>query len=197
MVLVVFAMSACTAPSPSPSPTMEHTPLPTTTPEPSLSPEGTPTPPLSLDLPDTRDLRLVQVTVVPQVAPGESGQLVVAITNLDSTRIEEIVLRWATALGTQLWLAPFAPSEDRTCNTCPPLRQEWTKWVEGPGEQGEPAGTTSLGWGPIDPGATLVIPLVATRRYPAPVAFDLQVLEGESILTLRDGGPAEVRVAVP
>ncbi|HEX2193935.1 MAG TPA: hypothetical protein VHK63_03120, partial [Candidatus Limnocylindria bacterium] len=79
----------------------------------------------------------------------------------------------------------------------PPLWQEWTKWVEGPGERGEPAGTTSLGWGPLDPGATLVIPLVVTRQAVGAVDFDLQLLAEEALLRLDDGRPAELRVQVP
>ena len=55
-----------------------------------------------------------------------------------------------------LFLAPFEPSDDRIREGGPPLVQEWTKWVVGPGERGEPEGTTSLGYGPIlaghDPG---------------------------------------------
>ena len=65
------------------------------------------------------------------------------------------------------------------------------------GERGEPAGTTSLGWGPLLPRATLTIPLLVTRNAPGPVAFDLQVLAGEAILTLEAGDPAELRVQVP
>ena len=67
----------------------------------------------------------------------------------------------------------------------------------GPGEQGEPAGTTSLGYGPLLAGATLEMPLVVTRRAPGSVAFDLQVLAGNDLLTLADGSPAELRVEVP
>ena len=67
----------------------------------------------------------------------------------------------------------------------------------GPGEQGEPAGTTSLGWGPLNPGATLTISLVATRRISGPVAFDLQLLSGEALLTTEAGAPAETRVSIP
>jgi hypothetical protein len=109
----------------------------------------------------------------------------------------ELVLRWATELDETLFLAPFAPSQARIANGGPPLLQDWTKWVVGPGERGEPAGTTSLGWGPLDPGATLTIPIVVTRRAPGAVEFDLQVLAGEAILLLESGEPAELRVSVP
>ena len=137
------------------------------------------------------------ITVTPQIATDASGQITVVVTNLDSTRVQEVVLRWATALDQILFLAPFTPSTGRTCDGCPPLVQAWTKWVVGPGLRGEPAGTTSLGWGPFDPGATLTIPIVANRRTPGPVTFDLQVLAGENLLTLENGSPAWVRVAVP
>ena len=69
--------------------------------------------------------------------------------------------------------------------------------VVGPGEHGEPAGTTSLGWGPLLAGATLEIPIVATRREAGPLAFDLQVLSGNDLLTLDSGEPAELRIEVP
>lgn len=64
-------------------------------------------------------------------------------------------------------------------------------------ERGEPAGTISLGWGPLDPGATLTIPIVVTRAINGPVEFDLQVLAGEALLTQQGGEPAWLRVSVP
>ena len=67
----------------------------------------------------------------------------------------------------------------------------------GPGEQGEPDGTISLGWGPLLAGATLTIPLDATRSSPGPIAFDLQLLARDDLLSLPDGDPAEIRVEVP
>jgi hypothetical protein len=69
--------------------------------------------------------------------------------------------------------------------------------VVGPGERGEPDGTTSLGWGPLLAGATLEIPIVVTREAPGRVAFDLQVLAGNDLLTLADGTPADLRVEIP
>jgi hypothetical protein len=70
--------------------------------------------------------------------------------------------------------------------------------VVGPGARGEPAGTTSLGWGPLLAApAALQIPIVANRRITGPVSFELQVLAGEALLTLDTGLPAEFRVAVP
>jgi hypothetical protein len=201
LLLVVVGASAClplpteTA-TPSPSPTA--TPLPTASPtvEPSFTPEPTPLP-YSLLLPAERDDRLLRVTVAPNLPTDGSGQIVVTVTNVADTRITEIVLRWATALDEHLFLAPFAPSPDRICNGCPPLVQPWTKWVVGPGERGEPAGTTSLGWGPLDAGATLVIPIITTRRINGPVDFDLQLLAGEALLQLETGQPAWLRVSVP
>jgi hypothetical protein len=38
---------------------------------------------------------------------------------------------------------------------------------------------------------------VVTRRADGPVAFDLQVLAGESLLTLDDGELARLRIEVP
>jgi hypothetical protein len=69
--------------------------------------------------------------------------------------------------------------------------------VIGPGERGEPAGTTSVGWGPLLPGATLTIPIQVTRRAAGPISFDLQALSDEAILTLDSGEPAELRISVP
>jgi hypothetical protein len=135
--------------------------------------------------------------VAPDVPAGSGGRIVVTVTNLSEERVTELVLRWPTELKQTLFLAPFAPSEARIANGGPPLLQDWTKWVEGPGERGEPAGTTSLGWGPLDPGATLTIPILVTRRANGAVEFDLQVLAGEAILLLEGGEPAELRVSVP
>jgi hypothetical protein len=137
------------------------------------------------------------VQVASEVPADGDGQIVVTVTNVTDRRIMELVLRWPTELRQALFLAPFEPSQQRRAEGGPPLWQQWTKWVDGPGEQGEPAGTTSLGWGPLLPDATLTIPIVVTRQARGEVAFDLQVLAGESVLTLDGGGPAEVRVQVP
>jgi hypothetical protein len=123
--------------------------------------------------------------------------MLITVTSGSDQRIDELVLRWPTELGETLFLAPFAPSDDRIRDGGPPLVQAWTKWVIGPGEQGEPAGTTSLGYGPLLAGATLEIPLVVTRRADGPVAFDLQLLAGNDQLSLPDGSAAELRVEVP
>ena len=69
--------------------------------------------------------------------------------------------------------------------------------MRGPGEQGEPDGTISLGWGPLLPDAELEVTLQVTRLAAGPVAFDLQLLAGNNLLTLDGGLPAELRVAVP
>ena len=200
---VMAVAGACVAeetPSPSgtrgatPSPTPSSSPTPTPTAP--ASPTATPEPTLSLEPPGSTDLRVVAATVAANVG-GESGTLTVTVTSAADQRIDELVLRWPTALNQTLFVAPFTPSEDRIRENGPPLVQEWTKWVVGPGEQGEPAGTISLGWGPLLPGAQLVIELAVTRRAAGPVAFDLQLLSGNDLLTLADGQPAELRVQVP
>ena len=200
-VALAVALASCSA-SPSPSPSPPPTPSasaavtpsegPTATPLPTATPE----PELSLPLPATSDARQVAVSVDPQVPADGNGRIVVTVANQSDTRITELVLRWDTDLRGTLFLAPFEPAEARIVDGGPPLIQPWTKWVDGPGELGEPAGSTSLGWGPLDPGVTLTIPIVVTRNAAGPVSFDLQVLAGESILTLDGGGPAELRVAV-
>ncbi|HYI66713.1 MAG TPA: hypothetical protein VEW95_07320 [Candidatus Limnocylindrales bacterium] len=204
-LLVIAVASACVAeqtPSPSSSSTLAPTPSPTpqasATPPPTeaASPTATPAPSLSLEPPQTTDPRVVAATVAADVS-DESGTLTVTVTSAAAERIDELVLRWPTELNRTLFLAPFTPSEDRIRDGGPPLVQPWTKWVRGPGEQGEPDGTISLGWGPLLPGAELEIPLQVTRRAAGPVAFDLQLLAGNDLLTLADGAPAELRVEVP
>ncbi len=201
---VAALLAACEATaSPSPRVTDAATPSATASPSPNISvgaspaPTATSEPALSLPLPDGRDDRRVSIEVAPEVTADGDGRITLTVTNLSAQRVVELVLRWPTELGETLFLAPFEPSQQRIAQGGPPLLQAWTKWVEGPGEHGEPAGTTSLGWGPLDPGATLEIPILVTRRAPGAVAFDLQVLAGESILSLDDGAPAELRVEVP
>lgn len=205
LAALAVALSACVA-QPTPSATFLASPSPSETPEPSRSAEqseaavpsatATPEPPLSLDLPDGMDARVVAVTVEPDIG-ADGGVMLVTVTSNADERVDELVLRWPTDLGQTLFLAPFTPSEERIRDGGPPLVQAWTKWVVGPGEQGEPAGTTSLGYGPLLSGATLKMELVVTRRAGGPVAFDLQVLAGNDLLTLADGSPAELRVEVP
>lgn len=163
---------------------------------PSAPASPTPEPSLSLALPETSDDRIVRVTVAPDL-DADGGTLLVTVTSAADERIDELVLRWPRELESQLRLAPFAPSEERIREGGEPLVQPWTKWVVGPGEEGEPDGTISVGWGPLLPGATLEIPLLATRSSDAPVAFDLQLLSDNDLLTLQGGKPAELRVEIP
>lgn len=179
---------------PSPSPSQSLTEAPSDTTEP--SPTATPEPALSLDLPAETDARVVAVSVDPQVGT-DGGQIVITVTSQADEMVEELVLRWPRGLSRTLVLRPFEPSEQRIAEGGPPLVQEWTKWVLGPGEEGEPAGTISLGWGPLFAGATLTIPVDVVRRADGPVAFDLQVLSDNDILTDPDGEPLELRVRVP
>lgn len=197
--LLMASIAACASPTSSPTSSPTPTPSARVTPRATSSerPTATPEPALSLPLPAEEDTRQVRVTVAPEVPVDGGGRIVVTITNLSDQRVGELVLRWPTELKETLFLAPFVPNRARIANGGPPLLQDWTKWVEGPGERGEPAGTTSLGWGPLDPGATLTIPIVVTRRANGAVEFDLQVLAGEAILLLEDGQPAELRVSVP
>lgn len=203
-VVLVLGLAACgTEPSASPTPSPvspSATSTATAVPSESEAPTGEPTPtaapPLSLDLPTETDPRIVSVEVVPALE-GERGTLTVTVTSASDERIDEIVLRWPAELEASLRLAPFTPSDDRIRENGPPLVQPWTKWVIGPGEQGEPEGTISVGWGPLLPGATLEIPLVATRVAEGPVAFDLQVLSGNDLLHFEGDEPAELRIEVP
>jgi hypothetical protein len=205
VLLAVAGIAACTAePTPTatvpPTPTAAPTPPPTDAPTATVSPTAALTaspsaplePPLSLDPPEGSDARVVTASTT-----ADGATLRVTVSTAAEERIDEIVLRWPAELDAILRLAPFAPSEDRVSDTSPPLRQEWTKWVVGPGEQGEPAGTISVGWGPLLPGATLEIPLVATRLAEGPIAFDLQILAGNDLLAFEGGIPAELRVEVP
>jgi hypothetical protein len=198
-VVLVGASACLPLPTESPTPTFEPTPSPSVreSAEPSRTPLPTPEP-YSLANPSTFDERRIRVTVAPNLATDGSGTILVTVTNLDATMVQELVLRWSTDLDEHLFLAPFTPSDSRICSGCPPLVQPWTKWVVGPGARGEPAGTTSLGWGPLLPApAAVQIPIVANRRITGPVSFDLQILAGEAVLTLEDSAPAWLRVSVP
>ncbi len=186
------SVSAATTPAASPGATVTITPQPA----------------LALPAPERQDPRKVRFSVTPKVKPDGNGELDVRVENLGGTQIDEIVLRWPTELRGTLYLAPFTPTENRVREGGRPLHDAWTKWVDGPGELGEPAGTTSLGWGPLQPHATLSIRLIVTRRAPGPVAFELQLLAGvahvapvapggDALLTGPDGRPAEARVEVP
>jgi len=201
--LTLLLLAACVVtPSPTPTPsadltaTAEPSPSPAPTASATAGPTATPEPELSLDLPDETDERVITVEVTPRVGDA-GGEIIVSVTSEASERIDELVLRWPTELGESLFLAPFVPSDDRIRDGGPPLVQEWTKWVIGPGEEGEPAGTISLGYGPLMPGATLRIPLNVTRRADGGVSFDLQLLAENALLNFPGGEPAELRVQVP
>ena len=163
----------------------------------SPTPGPTPEPSLSLEPSGSTDPRQVTVAVLVDVAPDGGGNITVSLVSSADELIDEVVLRWPTDLEAALFLAPFIPDPALVQEGGGNLVRTWTKWVTGPGEQGEPAGTTSLGYGPLEPGATLEIPLFVTRNAPGPVSFDLQVLAGEGLLTMPDGAPAELRVEVP
>jgi len=151
---------------------------------------------LTLPAPTTSDPTPISYTVSVEVEAGSSGRIVIVVTNLGSEMVPELVLRWPTAVRETIFLAPFEPSQQRIQEGGDPLRQDWTKWVDGPGERGEPAGTTSLGWGPLLRGGTLTIPVLATRVAPGAITFDLQILSGEAVLRA-DGAPAWLQVEVP
>ena len=161
-----------------------------------MEPTATPIPRLTLPAPTATDPTSIRYSVTVDLAAGGSGKLVVVVTNLTQQMVPELVLRWPTPTRDTVYLAPFAPSQQRIREGGDPLVQSWTKWVNGPGELGEPAGTTSLGWGPLLPGGTLTIPVLATRIAPGPLVFDLQILNGEAVLTTASG-PAWTQVNVP
>jgi hypothetical protein len=165
---------------------------PSATPAPSPSDSGR----LTLPAPTGTDPNAITVTVAVEVAAGASGRLVITVANLGQEQVQELVLRWPTAVRDTVFLAPFEPSAQRIREGGDPLVQDWTKWVDGPGERGEPAGTTSLGWGPLLVGGTLTIPVLATRVAPGPVTFDLQILSGDKVLQIA-GAPALLQVTVP
>jgi len=160
--------------------------------EPSPSEDGR----LTLPTPTTSDPTPISYTVSVEVEAGGSGRIVIVVKNLGSDIVPELVLRWPTAVRETIFLAPFEPSQQRIREGGDPLVQAWTKWVDGPGERGEPAGTTSLGWGPLLAGGTLTIPVLATRVAPGPITFDLQILSGEAVLR-SDGSPVWLQVDVP
>lgn len=198
LLAAALLLTACGGPSPSPSPTSSDQASPSATQQATATPAPTATPVEGLVLPPPpeTDLRAISYSVTIDLEAGDSGRLVVVVTNLSGEMIDELVLRWPTEVRDTVFLAPFQPSAQRIREGGDPLRQDWTKWVEGPGERGEPAGTTSLGWGPLLPDGTLTIPILATRVAPGPLTFDLQILAGEALLT-SDGGPAWLQVTVP
>ena len=153
---------------------------------------------LTLPAPTASDPTPIDYSVTVEVEAGGSGRIVVVVENLGEVIVPELVLRWPTALRDTILLAPFQPSQQRIREGGDPLVQDWTEWVDGPGEHGEPAGTTSLGWGPLLRGGTLTIPILATRVAPGPIVFDLQILNGETDAVLRsEEVPVWVQVTVP
>jgi hypothetical protein len=151
---------------------------------------------LRLPSPSGTDGSPISYTVTVDIGAGGSGRLVLVVKNLGEELVHELVLRWPTEVRDTIFLAPFTPTKQRIREGGDPLVQDWTKWVDGPGESGEPAGTTSLGWGPLLVGGTLTIPILATRVAPGPIAFDFQILNGEKILQ-SNGDPAWFEVDVP
>jgi len=196
--VVLAACSLQTTESPGASPSLSAGPSPSESPRPSATAEPSPSDSGRLTLPEPTDTdpRQITVKVTVEVAAGASGRLLIVVTNLSQEMVRELVLRWPTEVRETIFLAPFQPSAQRIREGGDPLVQDWTKWVEGPGEHGEPAETTSLGWGPLLAGGTLTIPVLATRVTPGPVSFDLQILSGEAILQT-GGAPAWLQVTVP
>lgn len=194
-------LSACVlqaSPTTSALPSIPTSASPTAEPSVSASVEPTPTDDgrLRLPAPTGNDPTRITYSVKVEVKAGASGQLVVVVHNLGAEMVPELVLRWPTEVRDTIFLAPFTPSQQRIREGGDPLVQDWTKWVDGPGESGEPAGTTSLGWGPLLVGGTLTIPILATRVAPGPIAFDFQILNGEKVFE-SDGLPAWFEVDVP
>jgi len=198
VVLAACTLQSSASPSANPSTssagaTASAATQPSATAEPSPSDSGR----LTLPEPSATDSTIpISYTVKVEVAAGASGRLVVVVTNLGAAMVPELVLRWPTEVRDTILLAPFQPSQQRIQEGGDPLVQDWTKWVDGPGEHGEPAGTTSLGWGPLLVGGTLTIPVLATRVAPGPISFDLQILNGEKVLQ-SDGVFAWLHVDVP
>lgn len=192
LALVLAGCGPVPSPSPSAAPSVPPSVAPSGTPEPTPTEE----PGLKLPAPLASDPTEITYKINVKVGAGGSGQLEVVVTNLTQTLVRELVLRWPTAVKGTILLAPFAPSQQRIREGGDPLVQNWTKWVDGPGESGEPAGTTSLGWGPLLPGGTLTIPVLATRVAPGPLTFDFQFLNGDAIL-VSNGLPAWTQVTVP
>ena len=180
------------------SPTLMPSPSASQSATESAAPSASDSRRLTLPTPNTSDPTPIRYSVKVEVAAGGSGRIVVVVTNLSQVNVPELVLRWPTELRNTIFLAPFQPSQQRIREGGDPLVQDWTSWVEGPGEHDEPAGTTSLGWGPLLAGGTLTIPILATRVAPGPIVFDMQIVNGDTGAILRsDGAPAWLQVQVP
>jgi len=202
LMVAACALQTSSTPGPSPSTAGPSSGIPTSTPSAgqtaSAGPSATDSGRLTLPAPKTSDPTPISFSVTVNVAAGESGRIVIVVTNLGEVMIPELILRWPTDVRDTVFLAPFEPSQQRIREGGDPLVQDWTRWVEGPGEHGEPAGTTTLGWGPLLRGGTLTIPVLATRVAPGPIVFDLQILNGDTDAVLRsDGAPVWLQVEVP
>jgi hypothetical protein len=199
VVLAACTLQGSASPSASPSASGSSGASPSASARPSATAEPSPSDSGRLTLPEpsaTDSTIPISYTVTVEVAAGASGRLVIVVTNLGAEMVPELVLRWPTEVRETIFLAPFQPTQQRIREGGDPLVQEWTSWVDGPGEHGEPAGTTSLGWGPLLVGGTLTIPVLATRVAPGPISFDLQILNGEAVLQ-SDGVAAWLHVDVP
>ena len=87
-------LAACTVIAPTPSPTATPSPTqratPTASATPTSSPSAAPEPPNGLDLPAASDPRRVRVEVATEL-DGETGRILVTVTNLSDTRIGQAV----------------------------------------------------------------------------------------------------------
>ena len=161
----------------------QHTPSPTATPEADVQPGAA----------ETTDPRVVGATAVADIASKAARDLHgdEAPQRSASTSCPAM----ADRAQRDAVHAPFTPSEDRSATAA----RRWSRvdqWVIGPGEQGEPAGTISLGWDRCCrkrrwSGAR------TSRAWRRVLAFDLQLLAGNDLLTFDGGGTAELRVEVP
>ena len=97
---------------------------------------------LKLPTPAGNDPTTISYKVSVELQAGKSGRLVVVVTNQSETMVPELVLRWPTAVKETIFLAPFAPSQQRIREGGDPLVQAWTKWVDGPGEHGDTPGVS-------------------------------------------------------
>jgi len=196
MLLAACSLETTESPSATALPSVGASPSETAPPSATAEPSPSDSGRLTLPEPTAFDSTPISYTVTVEVAAGASGRLVIVVTNLGQEMVQELVLRWPTEVRDTVFLAPFQPVAQRIREGGDPLVQNWTKWVEGPGEHGEPIGTTSLGWGPLLVGGTLTIPVLVTRVAPGPIVFDFQILSGEAVLQ-SDGAPAWLQVTVP
>ncbi len=123
--------------------------------------------------------------------------MTVTVSSAATDLIDEIVLRWPAGLGETLRLAPFTPSEERIERAARRCARSGRSGSSGPASAASrPARSPSAG-DPCFRVRRSSIALVATRVVPGPVAFDLQLLAANDLLTFDGGLPAEIRVEVP